>query len=137
MQPVLALTPIILTLVFILALKRSPLVSCLGGIIAALILAKLPVGFQLTGGGLLLALESSAYLALSVALVVLPGLFLTEVLKGQGIIDGIASGISAIALDPAAKMLILLLGVMPAVESLTGFGVSLFLSVPVLLRLFE
>lgn len=137
MQPVLALTPIILTLVFILALKRSALVSCLGGIIAALILAKLPVGFQLTGGGLLLALESSAYLALSVALVVLPGLFLTDVLKGQGIIDGIASGISAIPLDPAAKMLILLLGVMPAVESLTGFGVSLFLSVPVLLRLFE
>jgi lactate permease len=137
LQSLLALTPIILTLVLILVLKRSTLESCMGGILAALVLAKLPVGFQLSTERGLLALESAAYLALSVALVVLPGLFLTEVLKGQGVIDGISSKISAIPLDPAAKLLILLLGVLPAVESLTGFGVSLFLSVPVLLKLFE
>ena len=39
-------------------------------------------------------------------------------------------------LKPENKALILLLGFLPAVESLTGFGVSLFLGVPIFLKLF-
>ncbi len=136
-HPLLALAPIGLTLALILWFKRGPVVSCLVGTLVAVALAKLTRGFALTLEGVALALETSLYLATSVALVVLPGLYLTEVLKGRKVIDEIASQISASPLTPPVKLLILLLGVLPAVESLTGYGVSLFLSVPVLLKLFD
>ncbi|TKD09434.1 L-lactate permease [Polyangium fumosum] len=137
MEALLSLIPIGVTLGLMLKLKRSPVVSCAAGMAAALVLARSVESFGLTTTSAATAAASTAYLGLSVALVILPGLYLMQVIRAQGAVDGLAAWIEELPLDPAAKVLLLLLGVVPAIESLTGFGISLLLAVPVLFRLAE
>ncbi|WP_338091856.1 L-lactate permease [Sorangium cellulosum] len=82
------------------------------------------------------ALGTAVILTLSALLVIVPGLYLNAVLRAQGIVDGLVAWIESLQVRAEPKALILLLGFLPAVESLTGFGVSLFLGVPIFFRLF-
>lgn len=132
----LAFSPIIVSALIILFFRKTAVRGALIGIGATLLLIAVLEQFKIDFASLTIATASTLILTLSAALVIVPGLYLNAVLRGQGIVDGLVSWLQAVELNAERKALILLLGVLPAVESLTGFGVSLFLSVPVFFRLF-
>ena len=55
----------------------------------------------------------------------------------QGILKSLVSSINNFPLDNEKKSLILILGLLPALESFTGFGISLLLGIPIFFKLFS
>jgi lactate permease len=130
----LPLAPLI-TVVALILTGRGPVAGALGGLLTAL--AVIPaLGLTVSADVVLVAASTVAILTLSVALVILPGQYLNSVLRARGVLAGLAERVARLPLAPERKVLILLFGVAPALESLTGFGVSLFLTIPILLRLY-
>jgi lactate permease len=135
--PILAASPILLCGFAILALRRSAVVGAIAGILTAAGLSIKVSKFSIDLDGLCLMLGTTGILTLSAFVVIVPGLYLNAILRAQGVIGGLVTWIQSIRLDSEQKALLLLLGILPAVESLTGFGVSLFLGIPIFFRLFS
>ena len=79
---------------------------------------------------------SVAIVTLSAALVIIPGQIFNAALRDSGAVGQIGARIAGMQLTRTKIAAIIALGIAPAIESMTGFGVSLFFSVPVFLRLF-
>ncbi|MGR3913622.1 MAG: L-lactate permease, partial [Gammaproteobacteria bacterium] len=75
-------------------------------------------------------------LTLSAALVIIPGQIFNALLQSANIISGIGAQVRAFAVPRVKMAAVIVLGLAPALESLTGFGVSLFVTVPLLMQLF-
>jgi lactate permease len=131
-----AFSPIFLCALIILILRRSAVVGALSGIGLAFALIYFRNKFSIDSHGARMVVDTTLILTFSAALVIIPGLYLNAVLRAQGIVDALAEWIQSIHMNAELKALILLLGVLPAVESLTGFGVSLFVGIPIFYRLF-
>lgn len=131
-----AFSPIMASALAIVIFRRSAISGALSGIAvaAALLLAKV---FQAGEDEIVAAIDTSFVLIVSAVLVIMPGLYLNTVLRARGITDGLVSWVQSLPLGGEQKALILLLGFLPAVESMTGFGVSLFLAVPIFFNLFD
>ena len=132
-----ALSPIIFCALLIIVFKRTTLFAAFSAIILALLLVTFHSALNIDQEKLLLVIKGSLILTLSVAMVVIPGLYLNAVLRAKGIVRDLVLWIESLPLNSERKALLLLLGVLPALESLTGFGVSLFLGVPIFFHLFE
>jgi lactate permease len=132
-----ACSPILLCGFIILILRRSAAIGALSGIALAVGLSMLLPEFNIDMKGIRTMLGTTAILSLSAFLVVLPGLYLNAILRGQGVIDDLVVCIQSIRIQSEPKTLLLLLGILPAVESMTGFGVSLLLGIPIFFRLFS
>ncbi len=130
------ITPVILSISTILFLKRNTVTGASVGIISGLALITITNWFTLDSGKLFRAIFTSSILTISAALVIVPGLYLNAVLQGQGKIQSLSNMIQLFKLDNTHKALLLLIAFLPAIESLTGFGVSLFLSIPLFFSLF-
>lgn len=93
----------------------------------------------LADGGLVRSLPAAAdgalLLSADAALVIVPGLLLNDLLRRSGAYDRILEWVAGWPVRPAVATVILTTGFGPALESITGFGVSLLVTVPVLLRL--
>ena len=133
----LAIIPFIIIIVFIAVLRKSATVGCSLAIFATLTIIFLSKEFELNSQRNYDLLMNTLILSVSAILVIIPGFYLNAVLKKQGIIDGLSEWFSKINIGLEVKVLILILGLVPAIESLTGFGVSLFLAIPILFRLAE
>ena len=79
---------------------------------------------------------SVAIVTLSAALVIVPGQIFNAALRDSGAVGQIGARIAGMQLTRTKIAAIIALGIAPTIESMTGFGVSLFFSVPVFLRLF-
>lgn len=133
----LALLPLIVCAFVIVVAKRSALVGAGSGILVALLLINLNDSFSLSTASLTIALLDSLVLTLSAAIVILPGLYFNAIIKNHGAISVIQQWIECLPYSREHKTLLLLFGLLPAVESLTGFGVSLFLSIPLFFYFFS
>ncbi|MGK7956453.1 MAG: L-lactate permease [Crocosphaera sp.] len=131
-----AFLPIVSVVASILIFKKNATFSSLISLFIAGLLTIIIPSYNLTFEQLLEIVKSALILSLSAILVILPGLYLNGIIKQQKTLDKIAEWIERLPLKLEEKTLILLLGFLPAVESLTGFGVSLFLGVPIFLKLF-
>ena len=130
------ITPIILSIIIIVLFKRNTVTGALVGVLFGLAVIATTSWFTLNPAKLLTAVFTAAILTISAALVIVPGLYLNAVLQGQGKIKSLSNMIKSFKLDPTHKALLLLIAFLPAIESLTGFGVSLFLSIPLFFSLF-
>ncbi|MDY7007413.1 MAG: L-lactate permease [Cyanobacteriota bacterium] len=135
-RAIIGITPVILSISIILFLKRNTVTGALGGIFLGLSVIAITNWFTLNYSQLLTAIFTSAILTISAALVIVPGLYLNAILEGQGKIKKLSDTIKLFQLDNTHKALLLLIAFLPAIESLTGFGVSLFLSIPLFFSLF-
>ena len=127
----------LLVLLAALLLKRGAVTSAAAGIAAVAAVALLDSRFAIRPADLLAAdLPVVLILTLSVALVIAPGQIFNAQLQAAGVIDAIGARIERIALSRMKMASVIVLGAAPALESLTGFGVSLFFTVPVLVQLF-
>jgi lactate permease len=77
----------------------------------------------------------SAVLVLEVGLVLLGGLALAEVGRRRGFPDAVTSYIAASGAARPAVVLLVVLGLTPFAESVTGFGVGAVIAAPILLAL--
>ena len=80
---------------------------------------------------------ASLLLTANVAMVILPGLGFNALVRSHGLTRRLARWVRRLPLSREAKTLLVLLGLAPAVESLTGFGVSMLLTVPILYPLYS
>lgn len=131
-----AVLPIVTVIVSILCVKKNSVISSLIGISVAGVLIVIMKEYQLSISQLLEAIKSALILSLSAIIVIVPGLYLANIIREQKRIDLITSWIEDLPIYPEKKVIILLMGFLPAIESLTGFGVSLFIGVPIFLKLF-
>jgi lactate permease len=127
---IVGILPIFTSLFVILALRQSTVRAALTGLICALIVYVRMHGFSFSQSQLFLAVSTAALLTASATVVILPGLYLNAMLQALGNVTALSHIVSRLKVDDKAKILFLLLGFAPAVESITGFGVSLFFSIP-------
>ena len=130
--------PLIIFMAF-LVFKAGAIISSIVGILSVLLITYFyNADYQIDLEILISSdLPMVLILTLSVALVIFPGQIMNSLLKQTGIIDQIGKFITSIEISRLKLATIIILGIAPALESLTGFGVSLFFTVPVLLHLFS
>ncbi len=130
-------TPLIVLIVSLL-LKRGAIVSSIIGSFTVLVIILIDSRYNIAADSIISTdLPIVFILTLSVALVIVPGQILNVLLQASGTIKEIGTRIESIPLSRVKMASILILGVAPMLESLTGFGVSLFFTVPVLVQLFS
>lgn len=128
----------LLVLLAALLLKRGAVASAAAGIGAVATVVWLDPKFALDPGELLADdLPVAAILTVSVALVIVPGQILNAHLQTAGVITAIGRRFERLPVSRMKLASVIVLGLAPALESLTGFGVSLFFTVPALLQLFS
>ena len=128
------------------ALAAAPVLVVLGALLlrrpawqaAAAGLAVLAVTSWLAGppvADLGAAAGNSAVLVLEVGLVLLGGMALAEVGRARGFPEAVTSYIAATGAPRPAVVLLVVLGLTPFAESVTGFGVGAVIAAPILLAL--
>ncbi len=125
------LLPIIISLSAIILFKKSGVFSGILGIISVFIISYRLDELQLTVSLTMDALTNTLILTLSALLVIFPGLLLNNVLEKNGHNDKLQRYLRQLPIADNYKVLILMFGLLPALESITGFGVSLILAVPI------
>ncbi len=125
------LLPIIASLLCIILFKKSGFFSGIIGILLVFIVSYVVDGLQLNSALITDALLNTFILTLSALLVIFPGLLLNNILEVNGYNQRLQSYLKALPITDNHKVLILMFGLLPALESITGFGVSLILAVPV------
>ncbi|WP_158998285.1 L-lactate permease [Pigmentibacter ruber] len=131
-----ALSPFALCIFSIFILKRTATFSALLSCTFSIAIAILFPLFKFQDYLLYSAFFSSVILTSTIAIIIIPGLYFNNLLKKMGNIDKISSLIENLPLSSEKKTLILLLGILPAIESFTGFGISLLIGIPIFFRLY-
>ena len=129
MTPLLALAPIMLAIA-LLILKQSSWISATAGVIAAVLAV---IFFFPTPMSVLLE-SGAAYfpLILEVALILLFGMVLARLLEAAGSMGEISAWVEAAAPSRSLGVALVVFGLVPFAESVTGFGIGVTIGVPVL-----
>lgn len=133
----LLLLPILISLFTMLVLHKSSQTAGIVGIITALLLAVTVDGLRLDTAIIHASVVNTLILSLTAFCVILPGLTLGVLLDEYRYNAKIRDFLAALPIDAHHKVLILLFGLLPAIESITGFGVSLILAVPLFFSLYH
>lgn len=131
----LAAAPLLAALVFLLVARLS---GARAGLLAwglAVVVALAPGPYRLDGSALLGASLKGFLLSLIVLYVLLAGLLLYNLLERAGAITAIARGLGTAARDPARRALVIVGGLSPFFESVSGFGLAVVVVAPLLLAL--
>lgn len=132
MQVLLALTPVVLTLG--LLLTRLPAwVAPAAGAVLAVVLAPLVFGIPLATVGA--ALLAGAPTAVEILAIIAGGITLSRIMEHTGAHERLGDWLSAGAGPTLATGLLMVHGVIPFLESVTGFGVSLIVGIPLMIGL--
>lgn len=132
LSSVLAITPVVLACVLLAARVNALATSVLSTLYAlALGVWVLPVDWA----GLAARTPSSLWLMVEIAGILLGGVLLSELMDRSGAQRQIAEWISESCSDPGRAVILVVLGVTPFVESVTGFGIGVVVAIPVLRHL--
>lgn len=88
------------------------------------------------GGDQLGDFQDTAILFLSTACVIVPGLAFVILVERGGAPQAIGAWVKELGWTPPAQVIFIVLGLAPLLEAMTGFGVSLIATVPLLMGLF-
>lgn len=137
MEVGLALLPSAAVLVAVLAFRATGLTSAVTAALAALLLwvAQIYRPLQTVQG--LHALTDAGVLAALVAAMILPGMLFVEATRGRKSPQAIGALVTAIGLPKPQAAILIATGIGVVVESLTGMGVSLLVTIPLLVTLFD
>ncbi|MFD9903657.1 L-lactate permease [Streptomyces sp. NPDC059063] len=130
-----AVSPLVMVLGMITGLRRPAHWSAVAGVALAAVLIWWLPDFTLPGDVLASGAGGAGLLVLNAAAVMLPGVYLSQVLTRREVHRSLQEWVRALPLPGPAKIALVVAGIAPTVEALTGFGVSLLVTVPVLLAL--
>ncbi|MEU7135969.1 L-lactate permease [Streptomyces sp. NPDC046261] len=130
-----AVSPLVMVLGMITGLRRpAHWAAVAGAALAAVLIWWLPQ-FALPGDVLATGAGGAGLLVLNAAAVMLPGVYLSQVLTRRDVHRSLQEWVRGLPLRGPATIALVVAGIAPTVEALTGFGVSLLVTVPVLLAL--
>ncbi len=128
------LSPVLLVMSMLMVLRRPPVQAAIAG---AALVAVLWLFEGLLPNAALAAFQDTAVLFASTAFVIVPGLAFVILIERMGVNQALSEWVQALGLKRAELVLFIVLGLAPLLEAMTGFGVSLIATVPLLLSLFE
>ncbi len=88
-------------------------------------------------GSMVAAAQDTAVLFASTAFVIVPGLVFVIFIERMGVNLALSQWVRSLGLGRGDQVVFIVLGLAPLLEAMTGFGVSLIATVPLLLSLFE
>jgi lactate permease len=135
MSILLALTPIAVAVVALGGLSWSGRKAGVATLAVAVTLALFAPAFRLSPGRLVLALGEGAGPVLTVLFVLFPGLLLYHLQQQAGGMSALTRAVARLCPDRDLQVLLLVLGLAPCVESVSGFGMGTVVVVPVLAAL--
>ena len=131
MAVLLASLPLLVALAALAVFQRGARQAGLATFVSAVGLALLAPGFTLPAGPLLVAVTEGLATSLLVLTVLLPGLLLFRFQEASGGMDILARCIRRLGHDRDRAVLLLVLGLAPFVEAISGFGVAIVVVVPI------
>ena len=128
------LSPVLLVMSMLMVLRRPPVQAAIAGagLVALLWLIE---GWQASAA--MAAAKDTAVLFASTAFVIVPGLAFVILIERMGVNQALSEWVQGLGLKRAELVMFIVLGLAPLLEAMTGFGVSLIATVPLLLSLFE
>lgn len=132
---VMAVSPLVVVVAVIMGWRRPAHWAAAAGAAVAVALIWWRPEFRLPGDELALGAQGAGLLVLNAAAVMLPGVYLSQVLTRREVHRSLSEWVRGLPLPGPAKIALVVAGIAPMVEALTGFGVSLLVTVPVLLAL--
>ena len=108
---------------------RASLAALAAGAVAA------ALAFPVPWSELADAQRDALVTAAEVAAIVLGGLLLAELMTRLGAQERLGHWVGAVSADPARRVLLVVLGVTPFAESVTGFGVGVVVAAPLLVQM--
>jgi lactate permease len=130
-RTVLAILPPAFAALLLACRVRPPLAAVLA-LVAGL--AVLPV-FEPDWSAVWRGQRVASVTGLEVAVIVFAGLWLHEMMERAGAEGRLAAWLAAVTDDPGRRVLLVVLGITPFVESVTGFGVGAIIAFPLLRRM--
>ncbi|WP_025780567.1 L-lactate permease [Brevibacterium sp. VCM10] len=132
MAAVLAFTPILIAILLLLLKQRSWVAALAGTVLAAGLVA---VAFPTPAS--VLAASGIDYfpLILEVALILLFGMLLARLLESAGSMSQISAWVEALSPSRPLGVALVVFGIVPFAESVTGFGIGVTVGVPILTHL--
>jgi lactate permease len=137
MSALIYISPIIFVIASILLFRIQPMKSALCGIIFALLLWGGGFVDAFNGFTLHSIILDTGTLFLSVATVIVPGLLFVMYIEKKHVAQQISQWFNTQGWAIHTKLILIVLGFAPLLESMTGFGVSLIVTIPILLVLFN
>jgi len=128
------LSPVLLVMSMLMVLRRPPVQAAMAG---AGLVAVLWLVDGLLASAAVAAFKDTAVLFASTAFVIVPGLAFVIVIERMGVNQALSEWVQALGLKRAELVMFIVLGLAPLLEAMTGFGVSLIATLPLLLSLFE
>lgn len=132
MRALLAAAPPALALVLLLA-RVSPVRASLAALATGVV--ALLIGFPVSSAELIRTEAKALVTGLEVALIILGGVLLYELTERSGAQQRLGEWVGELTDDRGRRVLLVVLGVTPFVESVTGFGVGVIVAAPLLLRM--
>lgn len=132
LQTLLAATPIAVALL-LLAARAGPVWAGLGALASAA--AATWLGFPTPVRELRAGVGDIAALSVEVVLILLGGILLNELLAARGVQRRFGEWVTDVSGGSSRALLLVVLGVTPFVEAVTGFGVGAVVAIPLLLHL--
>ena len=137
MTALLALLPCAVVIAAVLWLRRSGLVAATAALALTLLLWLAGIFAPFDAAALPRALADGLLLCGLVGSVIVTGLLYVEIAKRIGSLTAVTAAIQAMELDPPRAAIVIVTGVGVLLESLTGFGVSLLVTIPLLASLYD
>lgn len=132
MRALLASTPVLVPVLAMVLGMRASRAACAGLVTAVALLA---TAFRTPWSDLLARLSDGLPTIVEVALILFGGIALSRILDAAGAQTRLADWLERGASSPGAAVLLVVHGVTPFVESVTGYGVGAMVAVPLLLHL--
>jgi lactate permease len=130
-----ALAPMLVALLTLALLRWSGRAAGLATLGLALLLVLFVPGFQLAPLATVVALGRGGGTSLLVLSVLFPGLLLYHLQRVTGSLEVLARGVGGLTGDPARQTLLLVLGLAPFAESVSGYGVGIVVVIPLFVAL--
>ncbi|GAC1422724.1 MAG: L-lactate permease [Ktedonobacteraceae bacterium] len=132
MEILLAALPLAVALVMLAVLQRSGLQTSIVTVCVAIGLTLLVPSLHLSLVSLAIALASGFSSSLTVLSVLFPALLLYQLQQTRKGMSVLAQGITRLCPDKDVLILLIVLGIAPFVESVSGFGVGTVVVIPIL-----
>ena len=131
------LSPVLLVMFTLMVLRRPPVQAAIAGTALVVILWLAGAADAWQAGTLIAAGQDTAVLFFSTAFVIVPGMAFVILIERLGVNLVLSRWVQSLGLDRTQQVVFIVLGLAPLLEAMTGFGVSLIATVPLLLSLFE
>lgn len=135
MDVVLAIVPLAVAFIMLAILQQSGVRAGLATLVTTVILALLLPAFHLSLGQIGLAGAQGVATSLIVLYVLFPALLLYQLQRLAGNIDVLAHATTRLCPDRDVQILLLVLGLSPLIEAVSGFGVGAVIIIPMLAAL--